>query len=105
MVDAVEHFVGLHTKAEVRPADDFTILVPVAGDGTHIALGVSESSVQPHPRVHLDIYADEQAAEIEGLIGLGSTRVDWDLCPEQPDFVVLADSRGDTFCVIDTASA
>ena len=99
---------GYTPKREVGPADDFMILVPATGDGTHIALDVSESPVQPHPRVHLDLYAgdaDDQAAEIERLIGLGATRVDWDLYPEQPDFVVLADSEGNLFCVIDTAAA
>lgn len=95
-------------KRDVGPADDFVILVPAAGDGTHIALDVSESPVQTHPRVHLDLYAgdaDDQAAEIQRLIGLGATRVDWDHYPEQPDFVVLSDPEGNRFCVIDTAAA
>ena len=94
-------------KRQVGPADDFAILVPTSGDGTHLALDVSESPVQWHPRVHLDLYAgdaDDQAAEVERLIGLGATRVDWDLYPEQPDFVVLADSEGNRFCVIDTGA-
>lgn len=32
-------------------------------------------------------------AEVERFTGLGATLVDWDLYPEQPDFVVRADSR------------
>jgi hypothetical protein len=82
------------------------VLVPAdGGPGTRVALGRSESPVQEHPRVHLDLYAGDaadQAAEVERLVGLGATRVDWDLYPEDPDFVVLADTEGNRFCVIDT---
>ena len=46
--------------------------------------------------------AADQAAEVERLVSLGATRVDWDLYPDDPDFVVLADTEGNRFCVIDT---
>ena len=36
------------------------------------------------------------------LLALGAERVGWDLYPEDPDFVVLADPDGNRFCVIDT---
>ncbi|WP_408058368.1 VOC family protein [Streptomyces tauricus] len=79
---------------------------PVDGTGPQLSLGLSETPVQEHPRVHLDLYADDaadQAAEVERLVSLGAQRVDWDLYPEDPDFVVLADPDGNRFCVIDTA--
>ncbi len=80
----------------------FVVLVPADGDGPHLALDLSESPAQEHPRVHLDLYADDQAAEVERLIGLGAVDVDWDLYPDRPhDFVVLADTEGNRFCVID----
>ncbi|MFF0412596.1 VOC family protein [Kitasatospora sp. NPDC004745] len=85
---------------------DWTVLVPAAGGGVQIALGVSESPVQEHPRVHLDLYAGDaadQAAEVERLVSLGARRVDWDSYPEDPDFVVLACPEGNRFCVIDTS--
>lgn len=47
--------------------------------------------------MHLDLFAGEtadQLAEVERLIALGATRVDWDLYPENPDFIVLADTEG-----------
>ncbi|WP_030057152.1 MULTISPECIES: VOC family protein [Streptomyces] len=75
--------------------DDWTVLVPAGGgSGVQLALGLSESPVQEHPRVHLDLYAGDaadQAAEVDRLVALGAGRVDWDLYPEDPDFVVLAD--------------
>jgi catechol 2,3-dioxygenase-like lactoylglutathione lyase family enzyme len=98
---------GYVPKREVEPEDDFMILVPTTGHGTHLALDVSESPVQRYPRVHLDLYAGDaadQAAEVERLVAIGATRVDWDRYPENPDFVVLADTEGNLFCVIDTVS-
>jgi predicted enzyme related to lactoylglutathione lyase len=88
--------------------DDWVVLVPADGSGgTGLALGLSGTPVQEHPRVHLDLYAGDaadQAAEVDRLVALGATRVDWDLYPDDPDFVVLADTEGNRFCVIDTAS-
>jgi len=92
-------------SGEVGPDDDFVVLVPANGPGTALALGTSVSPVQEHPRVHLDLYvdgADAQAAEVERLVSLGAERVDWDLYPEDPDFIVLADTEGNRFCVVDT---
>ena len=91
---------------EITGGDDFAILAPPTGAGTHLALDVSETPVQPHPRVHLDLYAGDaadQASEIARLVSIGATRVDWDRYPENPDFVVLADPEGNRFCVIDTS--
>ncbi|MEU6998564.1 VOC family protein [Nonomuraea sp. NPDC046570] len=85
--------------------DDWHWLHPAEGThGPTLALGLSESPVEPHPRVHLDLFAAdaaEQAAEVERLVALGAVRVDWDLYPDDPDFVVLADTEGNRFCVID----
>ncbi|MFI6846046.1 VOC family protein [Kitasatospora sp. NPDC050467] len=86
--------------------DRWVVLVPAKGAGVQVALGRSESPVQEHPRVHLDLYAADaadQAAEVERLVALGARHVDWDSYPEDPDFVVLADPDGNRFCVIDTS--
>ncbi len=94
-------------KRTIKLDDDFTILVPAQGAGAHVALDVSESPVQLHPRIHLDLYAGDtadQAAEVDRLIGLGATRVNWDNYPANADFVVLADTEGNRFCVIDTSA-
>lgn len=53
-------------------------------------------------RTHLDLWTDsaqEREAEVERLISMGATRVDWTY-PEGADFVVLADTEGNLFCVI-----
>ncbi|MGW8886054.1 VOC family protein [Streptomyces sp. NPDC055749] len=86
------------------PTDDWVVLVPAQGQehGAGLALGRSESPVQEVPRVHLDLYTDEQDAEVDRLLALGAVRVAWELYPPDPDFVVLADTEGNRFCVIDT---
>lgn len=87
-------------------SDDWAILEPRQGPGVALAIDQVSTAAEPYPRTHLDLYAadaDEQGAEVDRLIGLGATRVDWDRYPEDPDFVVLADPDGNRFCVIDTA--
>jgi catechol 2,3-dioxygenase-like lactoylglutathione lyase family enzyme len=86
--------------------DTWVVLVPAEGAGVQVALGLSETPVQEHPRIHLDLYAGDaadQAAEVERLVALGAQRVDWDLYPDDADFIVLADPEGNQFCVIDTS--
>ncbi|MDX6348368.1 MAG: hypothetical protein QOF84_3158 [Streptomyces sp.] len=88
---------------------DWVLLVPADGrPGVQLALGLSETPLQEHPRVHLDLYAGDaaaQAAEVERLVSLGAQRVDWDLYRDDADFVVLADPEGNRFCVIDTSAS
>ncbi|QUG99834.1 VOC family protein [Saccharopolyspora erythraea] len=83
-----------------EPDDDWVVLVPASGSGPNISLGLSGTPVQERPRVHLDLYADDQAAEVERLVGLGASRVAWRDYPPDADFVVLADTEGNRFCVI-----
>lgn len=80
------------------------VLVPPDEGGTAIALQLSESQPQTHPRLHFDLHvedAEEQEAEAARLISLGARRVDWDSYPENPDFIVLEDPDGNRFCVVD----
>jgi catechol 2,3-dioxygenase-like lactoylglutathione lyase family enzyme len=87
--------------------DDFTILVPPDRVGTRIAVHRSVTPAGERPRVHLDLVVDspaEQSSEIDRLVALGATRVPWDY-PNDPDFVVLADTEGNRFCVVDASHA
>ena len=85
-----------------EPGDEtWVTLVPSSGPGAELSLMLSETPVQHHPRIHLDLYADDQSAEVERLVSFGAQRVDWDSYPDDPDFVVLEDPDGNRFCVID----
>ncbi|MGW2277002.1 VOC family protein [Streptomyces sp. NPDC001770] len=90
---------------EREPAqEDWVVLVPAEGHGVGLSLGRSgpDSPVQEVPRVHLDVYTEDQKGEVARLLCLGASRVDWPHYPPDPDFVVLADTEGNRFCVIDT---
>lgn len=85
--------------------DDFTILVPPSGEGTRIALHRSETPPQDRPRVHPDLVVEsstEQQAEVERLVGLGAALVPW-AYPADADFVVMSDTEGNRFCVVDAS--
>jgi catechol 2,3-dioxygenase-like lactoylglutathione lyase family enzyme len=71
-------------------------LVSPAGTGPEIHLDEDD-------RTHLDLCVDPATssvgAEVARLISLGATRVEWEY-PDHADFVVLADTEGNLFCVI-----
>ncbi len=94
---------ALHYRPRDPGDDSWIVLMPRTGAGVQVALMRSDTDAQPYPRVHLDLYATDQPAEIDRLLALGATEVDWDLYPADPDFVVLADPDGNRFCVVDTS--
>ena len=81
--------------------EDFALLRPRSGTGPNVSLDCVRSTLQIPPRIHLDLYAEDQAAEVERLVGLGATEVHWDKRPADADYVILADPEGNRFCVID----
>jgi Glyoxalase-like domain len=82
---------GYESQAD---APDF--LASPDGEGVRIHLDESD-------RTHLDLWVDrtnsDLETEVERLIALGASRVEWTY-PEDADFVVLADPEGNLFCVI-----
>jgi catechol 2,3-dioxygenase-like lactoylglutathione lyase family enzyme len=73
------------------------VLVPQPATAAAVALDEDDGT-------HLDLHTDgalEQQAEVERLITLGATRIDW-AYPDGARFVVLADPEGNVFCVVNT---
>lgn len=81
---------------------DWALLVPRSGPGVQMAIQLVTSDAESHQRHHVDLYAKDQAAEVERLVGLGATRVEWRY-EDGADYVVLADPDGNRFCVIDAS--
>jgi predicted enzyme related to lactoylglutathione lyase len=81
--------------------DDFMLLRPRDGVGPNVSLDMHHSELGVPPRIHLDLYAENQTAEVERLIALGATQVHWDKRPPDADYVILADPEGNRFCVVD----
>ncbi len=80
----------------VRKDDAPDFLVPPTGEGLRLHLDGED-------RTHLDVWVDGELSdletEVDRLVALGATRVDW-VYPEDADFVVLADTEDNLFCVI-----
>jgi len=85
--------------------DDFVLLAPPDGGGPNLALDQVRSTLQVPPRLHLDLYAEDQASEVVRLLALGATEVHWDKRPADADYVILADPEGNRFCVVDAGLA
>jgi len=89
-------------------SDNWATLYHPDGSGRALGLQRSDSPVEAHPRIHLDLFVDttaEQEAEVERLVGLGASKLDWELYPREPDFIVLGDPDGNPFCVVDLSQA
>ena len=81
--------------------DDFALLRPRNGVGPNVSLDRVRSKLSIPPRIHLDLYAEDQAAEVARLTALGATEVQWDKRPADADYIIMADPEGNRFCVID----
>ena len=82
-------------------SDDFVLLRPRDGVGPSLSLDNVPSKVQIPPRLHLDLFTEDQAGEVERLKVLGATEVHWDKRPPDADYIILADPEGNRFCVVD----
>ena len=81
---------------------DFVLLRPRNGVGPNLSLDRVRSQLQVPPRIHLDLYTDDQGGEVKRLLALGATEVHWNKRPPDADYVILADPEGNRFCVVDT---
>ena len=87
----------------VRHADPtFAVLTDPRRRWSNVSLQLTEEPKSGRNRLHLDLYATDQDAEVARLQELGATRIPWEYPPD-PDFVVLADPDGNEFCVIQTS--
>jgi catechol 2,3-dioxygenase-like lactoylglutathione lyase family enzyme len=109
-VDDIEREASFWTAAlgyVRRDGDDptFALLHPPDRNGPNVSLDRVRAGERVPPRIHLDLYADDQAGEVARLIGLGATEVHWDKRPPDADYVILADPEGNRFCVVDASGA
>ena len=82
------------------PGDDFRVL---QGEHGRLSLQRARTPVSARDQMHLDLYSDDQAAEVDRLTELGATLVRHNLDPED-DYVVMTDPEGNEFCVCAVAS-
>ena len=83
------------TASSSAPDDGFRVL---RGGRVNLSLQVAGTPVSARDQMHLDLYADDQEAQVKRLIGLGASYVRHHDDPED-DFVVMADPEGNPFCI------
>jgi catechol 2,3-dioxygenase-like lactoylglutathione lyase family enzyme len=84
-------------------ADDFMVLRDLHVDGgPQLSLQKEDAPKRAGDanRVHLDLYADDQAREVARLEKLGASRAAGWPYPPDADFVVMLDPDGNEFCVV-----
>ena len=87
-----------------EPVDvDFALLHARDGSGPNLSLDAHPSERALPPRIHLDLYATDQAAEVARLCELGAQEVSWDRRPPDADYLILEDPEGNRFCVVDAS--
>jgi predicted enzyme related to lactoylglutathione lyase len=84
--------------------DDFRVLRD--DHGRRLSLQLARTPVTARDQMHLDLFTDDQAAEVERLTGLGARFVRHNQDPDD-DYVVMTDPEGNEFCVcvVDSAIA
>jgi predicted enzyme related to lactoylglutathione lyase len=75
--------------------DDFRVL---RGENGNLSLQLSRTPVTARDQMHLDLYSDDQTAEVKRMVGLGAKIVRHNRNPDN-DYVVMADPEGNEFCV------
>lgn len=92
---------ALHYVPLYPPEGGWVILHDPAGRGPNISLDrIPQKRTGKRCHIHLDLYTDDQASEVERLVGLGARRYPWRYPPDA-DYVVLEDPDGNLFCVVE----
>jgi predicted enzyme related to lactoylglutathione lyase len=89
---------------ERRPidADDFAQVVSPDRSEPSISFDKYRGADRVPPRIHLDLFTENQAGEVARLEGLGARMVHWYKRPPDADYVIMEDPEGNRFCVVDT---
>jgi catechol 2,3-dioxygenase-like lactoylglutathione lyase family enzyme len=83
-----------------EPEPDWVVLRPREGNGVHLSLDRRRSRYELPPRFHLDLYAEDQAAEVARLVALGAIEIEVPQRPAEADWRLLEDPEGNRFDVV-----
>lgn len=95
---------GYHRPDRIGDDDQFAKLEDPEGTGPTVLLQRAEAIPAAPTPVHLDLYTSDRDAHIDRLLQLGATRAEHWPYPDDHDFVVLRDTEGNEFCVINVAT-
>jgi catechol 2,3-dioxygenase-like lactoylglutathione lyase family enzyme len=96
---------ALHYVPRAPAKDGWVILRDPEGRSPNVSLDKAHDEERlgstGRPRLHLDLYTDNQEGEVNRLLRIGATRHPQTYDPED-DFIVLEDPDGNLFCVVQT---
>ena len=87
-----------------EPEPTWASFRPRSGEGPHLSFDLRWSEYALPPRFHLDLYADDRAAEVARLVALGATEIPLQHRGEV-DWTLLEDPEGNRFDVCDRPPA
>ena len=90
---------ALHYVPRAPAAGGWVVLCDPEGRGPNLSFQARDAVRPRRSWLHLDLYTEDQPAEVERLLELGATRYPWRYRPSA-DFVVLEDPDGNLFCVV-----
>lgn len=90
---------ALDYQLKREPDDNWAILIPKKGSGLQLSLSVVTSYAHNHQRHHLDLFTVNQKNEVERLLEIGASKVNWEY-EKDADYIVLAEPDGNKFCVV-----
>ena len=93
---------ALHYVPREPAEEGWVVLRDPRGPLVNVSLQKVPEKREGKNRLHFDLYAADQTAQVERLLGIGATRHTREPEPDD-DFVTLADPEGNLFCVIDVA--
>jgi catechol 2,3-dioxygenase-like lactoylglutathione lyase family enzyme len=82
----------------LKPGSDDPDFRVLRGEHVNVSVQRAQNPVTARDQMHLDLYSDDQAAEVERLTGLGARAVRHVREPDD-DYVVMTDPEGNEFCV------
>jgi catechol 2,3-dioxygenase-like lactoylglutathione lyase family enzyme len=94
---------ALHYVPREPPPGGWVVLTDPEGKGPNLSLQARDWPRVNSP-IHLDLYTDQAQDEVERLVELGAKRYPWWFKPGD-DFVVLEDTDGNLFCVVQRGPA
>lgn len=90
---------ALHYVPREPAGNGWVVLCDPNGEGPNLSFQAREKRAEHRSWLHLDLYTDNQEAEVKRLVKLGAVRYPWRYKPGD-DFVVLEDPDGNLFCVV-----
>lgn len=93
---------ALHYVPREPASDGWVVLRDPDARGPNLSFQARERRRERRNWIHLDLYTNNQQAEVERLVALGATRYPWRY-PPGADYVVLQDPDGNLFCVVHKA--